>query len=226
MRSHVIALLAATLCACTIGNRPASASDAGGELADSGPGLGDAGSSAGDAGGEPTLPWEGGPAVYAKWTHGPPARTDFFPISVWLQSESNAAAYQAIGVNTFIGLWNGPTEAQLTALATAKMPALCDQGGVWQAHKDDPIIEGWTQQDEPDNAQDDGKGGYGPCVDPSAIVSLYKTWTANDSTRPVFLNFGQGVGWQDYYGRGSACAGKLDMYPQYMEGADIVSFDI
>ena len=45
-------------------------------------------------------------------------------------------------------------------LQTAGVPALCDQAGVWQAHLSDAIIQGWTQQDEPDNAQPDGMGGY------------------------------------------------------------------
>jgi hypothetical protein len=246
MRPLLVAFAAFTLSACSINARQIdTASDSGpgvdasatvdsGPAPDTGP-KPDSGSIAGadaaagpdaDAGGEPTLPWEGGPAVYGKWTHGPPTHTDFFPISVWLQSEGNAAAYQAIGINTFIGLWQGPTEAQLTKLTQEKMPVLCDQGGVWQAHKDDPIIQGWTQQDEPDNAQPDGKGGYGPCVDPAVIVGLYNTMVGNDATRPVFLNFGQGVSWTDYVGRGDACAGKLDMYKQYMAGADIVSFDI
>ena len=42
----------------------------------------------------------------------------------------------------------------------------------------------------------------------------------------MYLNLGQGVAWTEYFGRGSACAGRLDMYPEYEKGADIVSFDI
>lgn len=49
---------------------------------------------------------------------------------------------------------------------------------------------------------------------------------ANDGTRPIHLNLGQGVAYDDYIGRGSACHARLDLYPQYAEGADIVSFDI
>jgi len=36
-------------------------------------------------------PFEGGASYYAKWSHGPPSTSDFFPISVWLQSASNAS---------------------------------------------------------------------------------------------------------------------------------------
>jgi hypothetical protein len=179
-----------------------------------------------DAGQDVLLPWENPPQVYARFTHGPSADPSFFPIAVWLQSPSNARAYADIGINTFVGLYQGPTDAQLTVLADAGMPALCDQAGVWASHLSDPTIRGWTQQDEPDNAQPDGDGGYGPCIDPSVIQGIYATFRANDPTRPVYLNLGQGVAWQQWIGRGSACAGRLDMYPQYEQGADIVSFDI
>jgi hypothetical protein len=172
------------------------------------------------------LPWENPPGYYARFSHGPTPDAGFFPIAVWLQSPSNARAYADIGINTFIGLYQGPTDAQLSILADAGMPALCDQSGVWASHLGDPTIRGWTQQDEPDNAQPDGQGGYGPCIDPTVIQGIYATFRANDSTRPVYLNLGQGVAWEQWIGRGSACAGRLDMYPQYALGADIVSFDI
>ena len=186
-----------------------------------------AGGSGGSAGnGDTYLPWEGGPDYYRGFSHGPPSDPAFFPISVWLQSPSNADAYKAIGVNTFIGLYNGPTDQQLSTLQAAGVPALCDQAMAWSSHLTDPTIIGWTQQDEPDNAQPDGNGGYGPCVATSTIVSLYQMFRANDATRPVFLNFGQGAAYADYIGRGSACAGMTQMYAQYALGADIVSFDI
>jgi hypothetical protein len=171
-------------------------------------------------------PFEGGASYYAKWSHGPPSTPDFFPISVWLQSASNATKYLAIGVNQYIGSYDGPTDADLTTLDAAKMPLFCDQNAVALAHVSDPILRGWTQQDEPDNAQPDGAGGYGPCVDPSVIVANYGKWTGADATRPVFLSFGQGASDTAYIGRGSACASKTDMYPQYIAGADVVSFDI
>ncbi|HMK72615.1 MAG TPA: hypothetical protein VK454_04710, partial [Myxococcaceae bacterium] len=56
-------------------------------------------------GGDAFLPWEDPPRVYAQWSHGLPADAGFFPIAVWLQSPSNAPAYEAIGINTFVGLW-------------------------------------------------------------------------------------------------------------------------
>jgi hypothetical protein len=177
--------------------------------------------------GDTYLPWEGGPSYYAQWSHGPSSDPNFFPISVWLQSPPNATRYQAIGVNTFIGLYDGPTQSDLDTLHTDNMPVLCDQNSVALSYGSNSPIVGWTQQDEPDNAQSlpDG-GGYGPCVDPQVLIGLEAQWKSADATRPVFLNTGQGTAWDDYYGRGSACAGNVGMYVNYAQAADILSFDI
>jgi hypothetical protein len=152
----------------------------------------------------------------------------FFPIGVWLQSPSNAAAYKSAGVNIYIGLWDGPTGAQLSAVKSAGMPVLCDQNAFGLANLSTygSTILGWTQQDEPDNAQSDGKGGYGPCISSDTIIAAYTRWKDHDLTRPVFLNLGQGVSYIDYIGRGGACHARTDMYPNYIRGCDIASFDI
>ncbi|MBN1773412.1 MAG: hypothetical protein JXB32_19275 [Deltaproteobacteria bacterium] len=184
-----------------------------------------------DDGGEPLcptdelLPWAGGSAYYASWSNGPPADPSYFPIAVWLQAPRNAAAYAAIGVNLFVGLWEGPTDAQLTELAGASMPVVCDQNEVGLAHLADPTILSWMHQDEPDNAQSDGSGGWGPCVPPETIRDLGAAMRAADPSRPVYLNLGQGVAWDDWVGRG-VCSDHNEHYPIYSEGADIVSFDI
>jgi hypothetical protein len=41
---------------------------------------------------------------------GLPDDAKFFPIGIWMQSPSNAARYKEIGINTYVGLWKGPTE--------------------------------------------------------------------------------------------------------------------
>ena len=46
----------------------------------------------------------------------PPADPGYFPIAVWLQDPRNAEAYKRAGINLYVGLWQGPTEAQLAAL--------------------------------------------------------------------------------------------------------------
>src|SRR5476651_195620 len=92
-----------------------------------------------------------------------------FPIAVWLQEPSNAARYKAAGFNLYVGLWQGPTEDQLTTLKAAGMPVVCEQNAVGLAHIKDPTIYAWMHGDEPDNAQEvkdpvTGKTGYGPCI--------------------------------------------------------------
>ena len=152
-----------------------------------------------------------------------PVGRDRFPIAVLLQSPSNAARYEQAGINLYVGLWKGPTEEDLAALRSAGMPVICDQNDVGLAHRSDPTIAGWLQQDEPDNAQPQGNG-YGPCVPPSQVVENYKRWKANDPSRPVLLGLGQGVANDEWIGRGSGAL--LDDYKTYVNGGDIVSFDI
>jgi hypothetical protein len=162
---------------------------------------------------------------YGAWENGPPSDSTCFPIAVWLQSPGNAAQYRQAGINLYIGLWQGPTEDQLNDLRQAGMPVICHQNSVGLQHLDDSLIIGWSQQDEPDNAQADGQGGYDPCIDPDSIVNIYNDIKAKDPGRPVYLNLGQGVSYTDWVGRGT-CTGRTDMYPEYIKGADIISFDI
>jgi len=197
--------------------------DAGG--ASGSTGTSDSGTAA-DAGTDVYGPWAGGAAYYRKFSRGPSSSSSFFPISVWLQSPDRAKDYAAIGINTYVGLYQGPTDAMLTTLAAAPMPVACDQNSVGLAHLTDKTIVAWTQQDEPDNAQAATGGGYGPCISATTIQGLYTQMRGKDSTRPVYLNLGQGVA-HDYIGWGSECAATHPKdYPDYVKAADIVSFDI
>src|SRR5438128_2370857 len=80
--------------------------------------------------------------------------------------------------------------------------------------------------DEPDNAQSLGSGkGYGPPIPPERIISDFKRIRAADPSRPVLLNLGQGVAFDNYIGRGVRRNHPED-YPEYLKGCDIGSFDI
>ena len=217
------------------GGSGAGGTSAGGATSDAGGATGGTSASGGspgtgggtaDGGGDVFGPFAGGAQYYAKFSHGPPSDPSFFPITVWLQSPDRAADYAAIGINTYVGLWQGPTDAQISTLAATGMPVACDQNATGLAHLNDATIVAWTQQDEPDNAQPATGGGYDPCIPASTIKSLYAQMKASDPTRPVFLNLGQGVA-HDYIGWGSECAATHPAdYPDYVAGADIVSFDI
>ena len=171
-----------------------------------------------------------GPATpRAAWKHGPPAGPSFFPLAVWLQSTDKATAYRAAGINLYIGLWQGPTTEKLAQLTAAGMPVFVEQTPAALAFKANPIIVGWTHQDEPDNAQAipapaGGGTTYGPCVPPAKIVAEYKQMHDADPTRPILLNLGEGVSNDAWIGRGTGAS--LADYPTYVQGADIASFDV
>jgi hypothetical protein len=151
---------------------------------------------------------------------------NFFPLCVWVQAPSNAAKYRAAGINTYVGLWRGPTGEQLAELKQNGMHLICHQNATALNHKDDPLILAWMHGDEPDNAQPKkGGGGYGPPIAPDKIVEDYRKLKESDPTRPVLLNLGQGVAWDNYIGRGVRRNHPED-YPEYVKGCDIASFDI
>jgi len=163
---------------------------------------------------------------YAEWKYGPLKDPEFFPLCVWLQDPENAEKYQTLGINTYIGLWDGPTEEQLERLRKAGMHVICFQNEVGLSHSEDPIIIGWMHNDEPDNAQPLPSGkGYGPPILPQQIVDDYMKIKTADPSRPILLNLGQGVAWDNWYGRGVR-KNKPEDYPEYIKGCDIVSFDI
>jgi len=164
------------------------------------------------------------PAV--PWTNGPWADSNFFPIAVWLQEPALAERYRRAGINTYVGLWKGPTEDQLTALKKAGMWAVCGLNETGRRHRDDPTIIAWMNGDEPDNAQSRGaRLGFGSPISPETIVADYQRMKAEDASRPIFLNLGQGVAWDGWRGRGKRNHHPED-YPEYLKGCDIASFDI
>ena len=161
---------------------------------------------------------------YAKWENGPSKAEDYFPIAVWVQQPRNAEKYKAIGVNLFVGLSGRLDEQRVSELEKAGMPMVVHYRPEF---KDRKIIVGWMHGDEPDNAQALPKGqrGYGPPILPEKIVGDYQKLKEADPSRPVFLNLGQGVAYDNYIGRGVR-RGKMEDYPQYIKGGDVVSFDI
>jgi len=162
----------------------------------------------------------------ARWTNGPSADPDYFPIAVWLQNPNNAQGYKAAGINVYVALSRGVRSNQLALLEQAGMKAICSQNAAGLEQRDNPVIIGWMHGDEPDNAQSLGRGnGYGPPISPGTVVSNYTRIRSADPSRPVFLNLGQGVAWDNYIGRGVRRNHPED-YPEYIKGSDIVSFDI
>ncbi len=168
----------------------------------------------------------GTPADDGVWENGIPDDPNFFPLAVWLQNPRHAERYARAGINLYVGLWKGPTEAQLSALKAAGMRVICAQNEIGLQSENADVIVGWMHGDEPDNAQPKKSGGgYGPPIDPSVIKKNYQRIRSRDPTRPVLLNLGQGVAFDDYIGRGIRRNHPED-YREYIRGSDIVSFDI
>ena len=106
------------------------------------------------------------------------------------------------------------------------MPVICGLNEYAKTQLDREIIVGWMHSDEPDNAQSLGRGkGYGPPILPSKLMRDLREIKRIDTTRPVFLNLGQGVAWDDWHGRGVRTRHPED-YPKYVQTGDIISFDI
>ena len=183
-----------------------------------------------------------GNEYFSQWQNGLPSDQDYFPIAVWLQSPGRAQSYKNIGINLYIGLWQGPTESQLNQLEAADMMVICNQNQYaldnLQRYRD--TIIGWMYIDEPDNAQKwDGSDEWGRCYLPYELVDIYDDLVAHDSTRPVYVNFGQGVvegtgylgRWyldEAHLGPGNDYSGEnySRYYTEASEAADILSFDI
>lgn len=174
----------------------------------------------------PTIPNVAWTSPYAAWSRGIPTDPSFFPVAVWLQGSWHATELAGLGINIYVGNNSGTDSLAASDLATLKaqgLYAIVGQDSVGLANIDDTTIVGWWMDpDEPDNAQDDGMGGYGPPVSPSTLVTRYNSYKSADSTRPIYLGLGQGVAYANYEGRGSNAPAESG----YVPASDIISFDI
>jgi len=167
---------------------------------------------------------------YKPWANGPPSADTHFPIGVWYQDINWAQQYADAGINTYVyldGLWRvgDDKNSGLQYLRNAGVKLITDQNE-WSGFANDPAIVGWMLPDEPDNAQPLTGGGYGPPFTPAEMHTRYNAIKAADSTRPVYQNYGQGVAYDGWVGRGVRTNHPED-YPEYINGgADIPSFDI
>jgi len=151
-------------------------------------------------------------SVYAAWSNGPSTDPGWFPIGVWLQDPRLAPRYAELGVNTFVGLWQGPTREQLRLLKQADMSVVCGMNKLALEQADRTTIIGWMLEDEPDNKK----------TPPAKLQAASDRMHERDSTRPIWLNLGQGVANDRWKGRLS----PREWYPKYVAAADIVSYDM
>jgi len=168
--------------------------------------------------------------------------------AVWLQSPETvyngktiAQNYKDIGINTFLGLWNWPSEYQMyPGYAVAAMQALKDADLRVYAGNDMAAVNwikshpeyaetftGYLLGDEPDMF----KCNYP--ADPSAIWAMPDSWMAlgnaikaADPVRPIYANFGKGFAldpWVGYHvGPGPT---QADDFAKYVAPLSVISSD-
>ena len=161
---------------------------------------------------------------YAAWSNGPSTDPNYFPLGVWLQDPSTANQWKDAGINLFVGLWQGPTSSQLTALQAADMQAIATKNSLattaasMTLSDGRPLLVGWLQEDEPDNH---------PKTPTATIQNIYQDIKAFDTTRPVYMGLSQGMGWDNatWIGQGGNINPAVD-YPAYLAGTDIGAMDI
>jgi hypothetical protein len=166
------------------------------------------------------------PLTRQSFENGFPNEVGFFPLGVWLQSPNSAPRYKAIGINTFVGLWKGPTELQLATLARDSMFAVADQNDVGLNSTNRYVIKAWLDsKDEPDNARSMAYGLFRTCIPATEVVRRSHEMKDRDPTRPIMVLFGQGIANEFWRGRG-LCNGDMNYYDVAVDGADILAFDI
>ena len=162
---------------------------------------------------------------YTAWSRGPSPDPSYSPIGVCTQDPKRAKEFGALGINTYLSIWDGPSDEEMKLLREAGMTVMSEPdawGGKAWAHRDDPALTGWIHADEPDNAQTETGGGYGAAIPPAKIMERYQEMRRRDPTRPVVLCLGQGVANDDWVGRGC----KLEDYPEYAKACDILMYDV
>jgi hypothetical protein len=160
---------------------------------------------------------------YQRWPNGLPSDPNFFPIWVWDQSPLNAKDYKEIGINLFVRPC-GVKDADLAMLRAAGMKVICEQDDEDLKFVSDKTIVGWFNYDQPDITQVAGDWRRA-AMDPSAVNQQYKTITARDKTRPVYMAFSQGIVRDDYPPRGARMNHPAD-YREYAQAADILSLHV
>jgi len=170
-----------------------------------------------------------GVSPYAPWANGPSTSSSYFPIGVWSQSSFRASSgeYQPLGINNFVGFYGSLTLADMNNFQTGAMPYMPDQNTIALTQTpQNSYIKSWHMIDEPDDAQPIGGGAWGACISPSQLLTYYQNIQENDTTRPAYLNFGQGVSETSWIGRGPCTGETTSYYPAAIQAADIIAFDI
>ena len=147
-----------------------------------------------------------------------------FPIGVWIQDptrirggQNNAVNYKAVGVNTFVGLWDFPAEAataRMQAAQNAGMKVIAGTDTNWiKSHPEfADTFQGYLLGDEPDLA--------GTEESPDAWKARGDAIRAADPDRDLYGNFGRSI--CDYPNFGYSGDPNTD-FPKYTAPLTIAS---
>jgi hypothetical protein len=125
------------------------------------------------------------------------ADTSYFPISVWLQTPSNTVtingqtmtvgqAYANAGIDIINNGGYPATNGFMQAIQNAGQTVIEGDQSSGLASTYKGLIKAWGQDDEVDNAQSNGSGGYDPCIDPNIIISKYNSGGSDEASYHQF----------------------------------------
>lgn len=153
------------------------------------------------------------------------ARPDFFPLGVYLQSAQRAEQWSKIGIN-LISQANGYlTLDDIKRIEALGMVVGGNAADLVPLDASGATLPFFVTADEPDNAQLQADGTYGPCVTPVALREESESLRKLSGGRPILRNFGRGIVEPDWVGRGKCAGSRDDYYPDAIASVDIVSFD-
>ena len=177
------------------------------------------------------VPIDGGADYFSQWENSFPTEPSFFPIGVWnetLAELSWVRQYRDLGINTFVGLYNGATTAMLDEIRSQGMYAILGASGP----STDPgsVMAARHFADEPDGIyvcswvesflQPLCTGVVGQYTDATAVAAMSDEVQRRDPTRPVFNQYTKPVALPWYWSPHDR--NDLEIYAT---AGDITSFD-
>jgi hypothetical protein len=171
---------------------------------------------------------DGGANYFGKWANSLPTDPSFFPIAVYNETMNDpagdAAKYRAIGVNGYVGLWNGMNPQIASALkangqwafTTPSANGAPGYGREWAGFE-------WFDEADGRNVCGDvagwlaGKCSGGDRTSAASIKAMADAIRTADGTRPTFGQYTKPVA----LGQGLDTAARQ----AYVDAVDVVSYD-
>ncbi len=178
---------------------------------------------------------DGGQTYYEQWSNSfPSAREDptFFPIGIFNDYDlsGKAVAYKGMGVNTFVGVYNGVLSGSPNELTVAKNNGMYVIGSpestVSAVSSYGSTLSGYVYQDEAENndcSKIDVTWLKAYCTPASgkpatsSFIAMTNQMHSFDATRPVYSGYTNGFVF-DWFLNGNSA--------QLAQGSDIIGYDV